>query len=126
MTKVVSVCVSDIRPKYADLYEWMQDETNVYIARKGIVFIERNGIKFRYPPNDSIWANPYKISDTTSREDVIDLYRQHLTKCIKSGKITVDQLLSLDGKTLGCWCKKNGADIPCHGDVIVEMINKYK
>lgn len=126
MTKVVSVCVNDIRPTYNDLQDWMEDNNNVYIARKGIVFVERNGMKYRYPSTDSIWANPFKITDTMSREQVIEMYREYLENSLKKKKITIKDLLSLDGKVLGCWCKKGGKNVPCHGDVIVEMIKKYK
>lgn len=34
-------------------------------------------------------------------------------------------LLELNGKVLGCWCKKRG-DEPCHGDVIVKLIEELK
>lgn len=36
---VVNVKVANIRPRYNNLAEWMADENNVYIGRKGIVFI---------------------------------------------------------------------------------------
>ena len=43
---VVNVKVNCIRPKYNNLEEWMTDPNNVYIGRKGIVFI--NSERFRY------------------------------------------------------------------------------
>ena len=42
-TVVVNVKVSNIRPKYKHLKEWIQDSNNVYIGRKGIVFIDFEG-----------------------------------------------------------------------------------
>ena len=30
------------------------------------------------------------------------------------------RLTELKGKTLGCWCKPN----PCHGDVLVRLVNE--
>lgn len=121
-TTVVSVKVNDIRPKYKDLEQWMNDFDNVYIGRKGIVFIER---KYRYPKEDSIWANPFKIHGDMSRETVINMYRDHILAKLNSGEISHEQLLQLKGKTLGCWCKENGQNIPCHGDVLVELLNQF-
>lgn len=37
---VVNVKVAFIRPEYQNLKEWMQDDKNVYIGRKGIVFVD--------------------------------------------------------------------------------------
>lgn len=37
---VVNVKVANLRPHYNNLREWMQDEDNVYIGRKGVVFID--------------------------------------------------------------------------------------
>lgn len=124
-TNVVCVKVGDIRPKYNDLEEWETDPNNVYIGRKGVVFVTRNGNKYRYPPKDSIWANPYKIKNDLTREQVIDMYRTYITNKINSGEITREQLESLRGKTLGCWCKEKGQNIPCHGDVLVEILEQY-
>lgn len=121
-TRVVCVKVNDIRPKYNDLGEWMDDPNNVYIARKGVVFITRNGIKSRYPEKDSIWANPYKIGGTVNRENVVELYRNHIINKIRSGEISCDQLEELRGKNLGCWCKEKGQDIQCHGDILLELL----
>lgn len=37
---VVNCKVKHIRPKYNNLEEWIKDENNVYIGRKGVVFID--------------------------------------------------------------------------------------
>ncbi len=117
-TTVVSVRVKDIRPRYQDLYEWCEDPNNVYIGRGGIVFIIRDGKKFRYPPA-SPFANPFK------GDGAIDKYLSYLMDNISAGFITLDQLEELKGKTLGCWCKtKETPDKSCHGDVILELIRE--
>jgi hypothetical protein len=41
---------------------------------------------------------------------------------IKDGKVTVQDLLDLDGKTLGCFCKPKG----CHGDIIKDAVEWAK
>lgn len=33
-----------------------------------------------------------------------------------------EQLLELEGKNLGCWCKPEA----CHGDILVKLIDEYK
>jgi hypothetical protein len=57
----------------------MEDDNNVYIGRKGIIFIDN----VRFPPSDSPWCNPFKINDNLSREEVIQLYRKYIIKKIK-------------------------------------------
>lgn len=70
-----------------------------------------------YIGRGSKWGNPFPITDTDTRELVIAKYKKYLWEQVNSscGKITVDDILSLRGKRLGCFCKPK----PCHGDVIV-------
>jgi hypothetical protein len=49
-----------------------------------------------------------------SVEEAIARYRLHLWAEIRSGRLSLDQLAALAGKTLGCWC----APGPCHGEVL--------
>jgi len=116
-TKITNVKVSNIRPTYNNLEEWINDPNNVYIGRKGIVFI--NGTRF--PKNDSIWCNPYKIDNNTTRQQVIQKYKTYIKDKIKKENLT-DELLKLKNKNLGCWCKPEA----CHGDVLIEIINELK
>lgn len=71
-----------------------------------------------YIGRGSVWGNPYKIGVDGTREEVISMYRLFLWRQIKSNKITQEQLLGLDGKVLGCFCKPSA----CHGDVIVNAV----
>lgn len=126
-TTVVNVKVKYIRPKYNDLQEWAEDPNNVYIGRKGIVFVERNGMKYRYPPCDSKWANPFKIDKSAidqeaARQEVINNYILHMNKQLQEGRITVNELRALKGKNLGCWCKEPGKNISCHGDILLQYL----
>lgn len=124
MTQVVNCKVKYIRPRYNNLEEWMNDPNHVYIGRRGVVFIK--GV--RYPKQDSIWANPFKIKGNDNRETVIQKYREYITDALKSGRISVEDLHKLDGKILGCWCKESDSniDVPCHGDVLLELLQIYK
>src|SRR5271165_6780821 len=109
-TSVCNVKVQNLRPKYKNLKEWCEDKTNVYIGRKGIVFIDGE----RYPKNDSIWCNPFKITDTETREKVLEKYCSYIIEKIKTNKLETE-LEQLRGKNLGCWCYPEA----CHGDILV-------
>jgi hypothetical protein len=113
-THVVNVKVANIRPTYANLKEWMGDENNVYVGRKGIVFIDGE----RFPKENSIFANPYKISGNDTREIVISKYRTYIVDKIKDDRFKTE-LMKLKGKNLGCWC----APEMCHANVLVYLMH---
>ena len=115
-TRVVCVKVKHIRPKHQNLKKWVEDPQNVYIGRRGIVFVD--GVRF--PQRDSIFANPFKVGKDGTREQVIQKYKEYIIKKTMNNEIKFEEWLNLRGKTLGCWCKPE----PCHGDVLVEIINK--
>lgn|SRR3990167_7103779 len=83
-----------------------------------------------YIGRGSIWGNPYSHLPSGTKaqflvesvDDAIEAYKKHLWKQIKDGSITIEQLLELDGKVLGCFCKPK----PCHGDVIVKAVEYAK
>lgn len=64
--KTVAVCVkvSNLRKiGYFSLREWIADDKNLYVGRRGRLWItENNGDKniFHYP--ESKWANPFKVT----------------------------------------------------------------
>lgn len=119
-TTVCNVMVKYIRPEYQNLKEWCEDPRNVYIGRKGVVFVDGE----RYPKKDSGWANPYKMdaSKGVTREEVIEKYRLYITKRILLEPELEEQLSQLKGKRLGCWCKENACEVACHGDVLLSLI----
>ncbi|ATZ80756.1 hypothetical protein BMW23_0710 [Bodo saltans virus] len=112
---ICNVKVENIRPTYNNLKEWTQDTNNVYIGRKGIVFID----SVRFPKEDSIWHNPYKITNTNTRDEVLEKYEKYITEKIKNENLH-EQLKKLKGKNLGCWCKPE----KCHGDILLKIIEK--
>lgn len=118
MTTLCNVKVSNIRPKYKNLKEWMNDDQNIYIGRKGVVFIDNQ----RFPPNDSMFANPFKIDNNNSREVVIAKYKKYILNKINKLEITKQDLLNLKGKNLGCWCYPE----KCHGNVLIEIIDSIE
>ena len=115
--EVVNVKVKYIRPKYANLKEWMSDPDNVYIGRGGVVFVDG----LRWPKQDSVWANPYKIGRDGDRQEVLAKYKQYINEKIKKDKEMIAQLHKLKGKLLGCWCKPE----ECHGDILISLIEEY-
>lgn len=116
-TSVVNVKVAYIRPEYNNLKQWMKDKNNVYIGRRGVVFINDE----RFPKKDSIWHNPFKIDEQNSRATVMKKYEKYIKQRLRSEPDLVKQLLALKGKNLGCWCHP----LQCHGDILIKMIKHY-
>jgi hypothetical protein len=114
---VVNCKVQYIRPRYKNLKEWMNDENNIYIGRKGVVFIDN----IRYPQQSSNFANPYKIGKDGTREEILLKYKNYIVNKLKNDKDLVIELLLLKDKNLGCWCCPE----KCHGDILLELIDEY-
>ena len=114
---IVNCKVQYIRPTYDNLKEWMDNENNIYIGRKGVVFIDKN----RFPKNSSNFANPYKIGKDGTREEVLFKYKNYILNKLENNKDLVSELLLLKGKNLGCWCYPE----ICHGNILLELIDKY-
>jgi uncharacterized protein YebE (UPF0316 family) len=81
------------------------DEYEVYIGRNPVY-------------GDPKWGNPFEIGKHGTRKEVIELYEHWLWQ----QPDLVSDLMSLDGKVLGCHCKPKS----CHGDMIVKMIQALK
>jgi len=68
---------------------------------------------------DSIWTNPYHTSlipDTKSR---LLAYRRRLMRMLRNEPSFRNQLRSLAGKRLGCFCDNPAS---CHGSVLVDLV----
>jgi hypothetical protein len=77
-----------------------------------------------YIGRPSLWGNPFSSKDGTlaryrvgSTPEAIQRYEEW----IESQPQLIEELKTLKGKILGCWCKPK----PCHGDVLVKLIQKY-
>lgn len=115
--EVVNVKVKYIRPKYENLKEWMNDPNNKYIGRAGIVFIDGE----RFPKKSSTWANPFKLTGDDSRDAVLQKYTEYISERLRNEPKLRKKLLNLKGKKLGCWCYPE----PCHGDVLISLIDSF-
>ena len=89
--KVINCKVANIRPEFKNLKDWCDNKNNVYIARGRVVFID--GV--RYPFEDSIWANPFKIDLHNDRKTVIAKYRKYITNKIANTPELREELLKL-------------------------------
>lgn len=85
-------------PKVANL---KTDKYTFYIGRAG------------YGLEESIFHNPFKISDDCTRELSIQLYEKY----VRSDEKLMMCIPLLKGQVLGCWCKP----LACHGDVLVKL-----
>lgn len=90
------------------------------VIPENAVYIGRKSYKHGLP--ESKFHNPFPLVKGEPRGSTIDKYRTYLWNQIKSGKITIEDLLELDGKDLVCYCHPN----PCHGDVLTAAINWAK
>lgn len=66
----------------------------------------------------SKFANPFKLKDDEPRGSTIQRYKEWLWEQIRQGKITLEDLLELEGQNLVCFC----APQACHGDVLVAAV----
>jgi len=69
-----------------------------------------------YIGRPSKWGNPFTIGKDGTRKEVIEKYRSW----IKKQPELMDNLSELKGMVLGCWCSPK----PCHGDVLIELVEK--
>jgi len=80
-----------------------------------------------YIGRPSKWGNPYSYKSegtlaeyvVQTREEAILAYREWITK--GEGQHLMLDLEELKGKTLGCWCSPKA----CHGDVLIELVQRY-
>lgn len=70
----------------------------------------------------SKFANPFKITEDETREVVIAKYKVWLWQQIKSGYITLEDLLELENKDVVCFCKQPDREVACHGDIVLAAV----
>ena len=117
--EVVNVKVKHIRPKHHDLREWMQDPNNLYVGRRGIVFID--GVRF--PPDNSPYANPFRVTATNSREEATAQFEAYIRARFENEPEFKDQFMEdmANHKVLGCWCYPE----QCHGNTLIKLYEEF-
>lgn len=106
-TKASRVCVkvSNLRKiGYDSLKDWMNDEK---------IFITTNDGKKIFHYSGSEFGNPYKVSNSQTLDQILDLYRIHIQNNANLPKLV--------GKNLGCFCNLEDR---CHVDVLIDLLNK--
>lgn len=104
----------------------MDNSNNVYIGRRGIILINSR----RFPEENSIWANPFKVGKDGDLQEVLNKYYDYITKKIINENL-FEELRKLKNKNLGCWCVGNqsiGTSNPpwiCHGQILIYLVNYY-
>ncbi len=68
----------------------------------------------------SKWCNIFRLDRDSERRHVLRQYTDHL---LAATPLLAD-LHELRGKTLGCWCRKPGHDVLCHGLVLVALADR--
>ena len=137
---VLNISRKALPPEYADLAAWCSHPEHVYIGR-GLSAYLADGTK--YPPEDSPFCNPFKVSgklhvaNLTDRQQAIvrrivarrpeegrdcavTRYEEYIRARLREEPELVVQLRALQGKRLGCWCKPKA----CHGDVLVKLLHE--
>lgn len=73
-----------------------------------------------YIGRGSSFGNPFVIGKDGDRSEVIRKYRIYFADQLKDEKFR-ELVVTLHNKVLACYC----APLACHGDVIVEFLDKY-
>lgn len=66
-----------------------------------------------YIGRPSKWGNPFVIGRDGTRDQVVEKYKTW----INTQRELLDDVRSLCGLTLGCWCRP----LACHGEVLKEL-----
>jgi hypothetical protein len=89
------------------------EKYDIYIGRKG------HG-------QSGYFGNPIRIGSLCMCGSIhktggstIQCYRRYFLRRIEDDEMFRQSIMTLKGKTLGCFCKPN----PCHGDVIKEYLD---
>lgn len=93
---------------YSSFEDWIKNKNHIYIGRNMDFYVK--GTKA------SKWQNPFNLKNYPL-EKSLELYEQN----IRNSELW-NELLELDGKILGCWCKPN----KCHGDILIKLIEEKK
>lgn len=88
------------------------------MSAKNVLYIGRENKKLNL--QKSIFANPFPMKEQSieERARVIAEFEQWFLKQLANGTITKQDLLSLKGKSLACYCSPKA----CHGDVIKKWV----
>jgi hypothetical protein len=94
------------KTKVVNLYKEPYD---IYIGRPG------KGVS-------GYFGNPILLRPGDSRGSTLDRFREYFFTRLEQDPQFKAHIMTLKGKTLGCFCKPNA----CHGDIIAEYLNSME
>lgn len=122
-TELVDLHVKTLRKRidnngrtYNNIKEWLSYEENVYIGRRGRVFIGCGEDKVIFTYKGSLWENPFTVKND-GIDEVRNKYYFYILDKIRRENL-YSEIRKLNGKNLGCWCCPN----KCHGDVLIYLL----
>lgn len=86
-----------------------KNKYDVYIGRPG-------------KGQNGYFGNPFPLPKGALKGSTLPKYREYFVKRLQEDQEFKEKILSLKGKTLGCFCASPDT---CHGSIIVEYINNY-
>ncbi len=112
---VQDVHVAELRKlHYPSLIAWLREPNHVYIGRRNV-----------YVPGtyESPFANPYPVAKYGLTE-CLRLYELYIKKKLDNNPSFQNELNSLRGKVLGCWCtNSNNINQPtCHAHILIKLL----
>mmetsp|Transcript_6506 Transcript_6506/g.8810 ORF Transcript_6506/g.8810 Transcript_6506/m.8810 type:complete len:153 (-) Transcript_6506:308-766(-) len=96
-----------VQKGYGDLEHWLTDEDHIYIGRNMTFYVKA--------AVGSKWANPYSVKKY-GRSKCLEMYEKY----IRENPKLLNEIKSLKGKVLGCWCSPE----VCHGDILMMLVNE--
>ena len=87
-----------------DKTAWLNNPRNTYIGRYN-----------RTLGCQSIWHNPFKMTNESASERVRVVWNYLYT--IHQDEVLFNKIHELTGQTLGCWCTPE----LCHGDILIHL-----
>jgi len=105
----------------ANLKTWGPQAASMLVENGDAVYIGRHykGVFGHW--KKSKWMNPFRSQrdgSISGRMKVVERYEQY----VRASPLLMKSLHELEGKVLFCWC----APKPCHGDVLVKLIEEAK
>lgn len=104
---VVNVSIKSLRPNYNSLSEWLLDKNHVYIG---------SPVQWVKGATSNIWENPFSTESFGLTRSLV-LYESYVlgTPALR------DELISLQGKSIGCWFDSSSQ---CHGHVLKKLVEE--
>lgn len=78
-----------------------------------------------YVGRGSKWGNPWIVDPDKATNPATNQYRDTAEECVRLYRVLMgygyeEELATLAGKNLACWCS---LDQSCHADVLLDIVN---